>query len=118
EPHKYEIETVWDSGPITTFNPDIIIPGGALRVGSRYRVRVRHTDTQGHSSNWSLPHEFTCGVAENEADLLNYLRITEVMYHPMPGGYEYIELYNTSASVTLDLSGVKFTQGIDFACAP
>lgn len=114
EPHKYEIEPVWESGPITTFNSDITIPANVLRVGGRYRARVLHTDTTGRNSNWSLPVEFTCGEPLNEADLLAYLRITEVMFNPPAGGYEYLELYNSSASVTLDLSGVKFTQGIDY----
>ena len=117
EPRKYEIETVWDSGPLTTFNADITIPAEVLRAGSRYRVRVLHTDTTGRNSQWSLPSEFTCGEPENIGDLLNFLRITEVMFNPPPGGYEYIELHNISPTVTLDLSGVKFTQGIDFACA-
>jgi hypothetical protein len=116
--HPYEIETVWDSGPITVFNADITLPPQLLRVGSRYRVRVQHTDVTGRASNWSLPHEFTCGEPENIADLLNYLRITEVMFHPAPDGFEYVELYNSSSSVTLDLAGVKFTQGIDYTCLP
>ena len=114
EPHKYEIETVWDSGPITSFNADITIPADVLRVGARYRARVLHTDVTGRNSNWSLPVEFTCGGPFNEADLLNHLRITELMYNPPSGGYEYVELYNSSTTATLDLSGVKFTQGIDF----
>ena len=114
EPHRYEIETVWDSGAITTFNADITIPANVLRVGSRYRVRVLHTDTTGRNSNWSRPVEFTCGEPFNEADLLANLRITELMFNPSAGGYEYVELYNASSSLTLDLSGVKFTQGIDY----
>ncbi|HWN96303.1 MAG TPA: lamin tail domain-containing protein, partial [Methylomirabilota bacterium] len=114
EPHKYEIETVWDSGPITSFNADMTIPANVLRGGSRYRVRVLHTDTTGRNSQWSLQQEFAVGPPANEADLLNYLRITEFMFNPPPGGYEYVELYNSSASITLDLSGVKFTQGIDY----
>src|SRR5262249_61170319 len=46
-----------------------------------------------------------------------YLRITEIMYHPAPGGafdaeeYEYIELKNISSNVTLDLGGVQFGNG-------
>jgi hypothetical protein len=114
QPRKYEIETVWDSGPITAFNADITLPADALRTGSRYRVRVLHTDTTGRNSNWSLPIEFTCGDPLNEADLLNHLRITELMFNPAPNGYEYVELYNSSSTITLDLSGVKFTQGIDY----
>ena len=114
EPHKYEIETLWDSGPVASFNLDVTIPAHVLRVGNRYRVRVLHTDTTGRTSQWSLANEFTVGPPENEADLLNYLRITELMYNPPPGGYEYVELYNSSSTTTLDLSGVKFTQGIDY----
>jgi hypothetical protein len=51
-----------------------------------------------------------------------HLRITEIHYHPAnpPSGldgdlYEFIELHNTSATETLDLTGVRFTAGIDFA---
>jgi hypothetical protein len=61
EPWKYEIETVWDSGPITAFNPDITLPANVLREGSRYHVRVQFADSTGRKSQWSLPHEFTCG---------------------------------------------------------
>lgn len=49
-----------------------------------------------------------------------YLRVTEIMYHPPKDGttndaefYEYIELRNTGPS-TLDLTGVHFTNGILF----
>ncbi len=114
EPRKYEIETVWESGPIAAFNADITVPANLLRVGSRYRLRVQHTDTTARNSHWSAPQEFVVGPSDNLADLLNYLRITEVMYNPLPGGFEFIELHNTSATLTLDLAGVKFTQGIDF----
>jgi hypothetical protein len=47
------------------------------------------------------------------------LRVTEIMYHPPNLGdvdgdsYEFLELKNTGASI-LDLSGVHFTDGIDF----
>lgn len=117
EPRRYEIEKVWDSGPISPFNADITIPAEVLRVGSRYRVRVRHTDVTGRDSQWSLAHEFTCGESVNQADLLTYLRITEIMFNPPAAGYEYVELYNSSSTITLDLSGVKFTQGIDYTFA-
>src|SRR5688572_33359058 len=36
------------------------------------------------------------------------------MFNPAPDAYEYVELYNTSSTTALDLSGVKFTQGIDY----
>jgi hypothetical protein len=114
EPQKYEIESVWESGPIPAFNPSIQLPANLVRVGSRYRARVLHTDATGRNSQWSLPQEFTVGSSDNLADLQNFLRITEVMFNPLAGGYEFIEVQNTSASITLDLGGVKFTQGIDY----
>ncbi len=51
--------------------------------------------------------------------LLDYLRITEVMYQPLAPGqdssdFEFIELLNIGP-VTLDLSGVRFTNGITHA---
>jgi hypothetical protein len=54
-----------------------------------------------------------------------FLRVTEVMYHPPtpalagqygPEDFEYLKLKNTS-DVTLDLRGVRFTKGIQFAFA-
>ncbi|MFP6882695.1 MAG: lamin tail domain-containing protein [Roseibacillus sp.] len=51
---------------------------------------------------------------DNALDLLRYLRITEIMYEPNGGTiYEFIELRNTGP-VTLDLIGVRFTDGISF----
>jgi concanavalin A-like lectin/glucanase superfamily protein/CotH protein/lamin tail-like protein/Ig-like domain-containing protein len=51
-----------------------------------------------------------------------YLRITEIMYNPslMPGQlidpqeFEYIELKNISATETLNLTGVRLTEGVTF----
>lgn len=49
------------------------------------------------------------------SDAQKYLAITEVMYHPEPEGLaEFIELMNVSESITLDLTGVTFTEGISF----
>lgn len=44
-----------------------------------------------------------------------YLVISEILYHPAGDGLaEFIELLNLSPSVTLDLRGVRFTQGVAF----
>jgi hypothetical protein len=51
-----------------------------------------------------------------------FLRISEIMYHPLPAAgnldsseeYEFIELKNISTNTALDLSGVRFTNGISF----
>ena len=51
-----------------------------------------------------------------------YLRVTEIMYNPSPAlaitndaqQFEFIELKNISTNVTLNLGGVRFTNGITF----
>ncbi len=69
-----------------------------------------------------------CEVIEGEPnDLQRFLRVTEIHYHPLPptkeeraagfsdaDDFEFIELCNVSTDVTLDLTGVRFTQGIEF----
>lgn len=47
------------------------------------------------------------------------LKITELMYNPtVSQDFEYIELFNASESVTLELGGAKFSNGIDFTFSP
>ena len=52
-----------------------------------------------------------------------FLRVTEIMFNPAPpppgsltpsDDFEYIELKNISPSLILDLTGVRFSAGIDF----
>ena len=58
-------------------------------------------------------------IPQRMFDIMNGLRITEVMYQPAPGGpytssqYEYLELKNIG-STALDLSGVRITEGVEF----
>jgi hypothetical protein len=49
------------------------------------------------------------------SDAQRYLVVSEVMYHPPGDGLaEYIELMNISPSVTLDMTDIHFSQGIEF----
>jgi hypothetical protein len=68
--------------------------------------------TPGISNQTPLPAGHTA--------LLNNLRITELMYQPAaPSGssdYEFIELQNIGTT-PLDLSGVRFTNGLDYTFA-
>lgn len=49
------------------------------------------------------------------SDAQLYLRVSELHYHPTGDGLaEFIELYNQSETVALDLTGVSFSEGIDF----
>ncbi|MDA7881326.1 lamin tail domain-containing protein [Akkermansiaceae bacterium] len=52
----------------------------------------------------------------NPSDAQQYLVISELMYHPADPSSEaeYIELMNISDTISLDLTGVHFTAGIDF----
>ena len=47
-------------------------------------------------------------------DAQQFLVISEIMYNPEVPDAEYIELTNISDSVTLDLAGAAFTEGIVF----
>ncbi|MFL3667034.1 MAG: lamin tail domain-containing protein [Verrucomicrobiota bacterium] len=53
------------------------------------------------------------------SDIQQFLTISKIMYHPSDegGGKKFIEVMNTSDSVTLDLGGVRFTRGIEFSFA-
>jgi hypothetical protein len=54
----------------------------------------------------------------NALELLNGLRVTEMMYHAQSGSqFDYIELQNIS-DAPLDLTGVRFSNGINFTFPP
>ncbi len=115
KPRPYEITAQWESGEITTFTNAITIPADALKIGRAYRVRVQMKDTTGRWSRWSAPLQFVVGQPPAAAALTNYLRLTELMYDPVAGGdFEFVELHNSSDSVTLDLAGANFTAGINY----
>lgn len=83
----------------------------------------------GHLSNFAevitLEDQFGSPVdtyltPDAPSDAQRYLVISEIMYHPASpyDDTEYLELMNISDSVTLDLTGVQFTAGIDFTFPP
>ena len=123
-PGKYEIEPVWESEEMTSYSPEIWIPGNVVKAGHTYRVRCRMKDDTGRWSHWSDPNQFVAGEAVS-AGILDDLRITEMMYNPLDadtaGGelnvnndeFEFIELKNVGDEV-LDLSYVSFIEGITF----
>jgi hypothetical protein len=114
EPMRFEVQSTWETAELTNAVADLTFPAAALRPGKLYRARVRYTDTAGRTSNWSPPVEFTAGESDLAAGLVESLRFTELMYNPPPEGFEFIELFNASSVNTLDLSGAKFTAGVDF----
>lgn len=115
QPRKYEITAVWESGELSQDAGTVTIPASAVKVGHTYRARVRMKEVFGRWSHWSAPVEFIAGERDELQMLQESLWITELMYAPVGGSdYEYIELYNASVGATLDLSGVTFTQGINY----
>ena len=113
EPGTYEIEENWTSPVMSNFDLNVVPPASAVNPGSVYRARVRHQDTSGRWSHWSAPLEFVAGIPDVSA-LQQSLVISEIMYNPSTGQeHEYIELHNIGETA-LDLTDVRFTNGIDF----
>jgi hypothetical protein len=119
-PKKYEIRAAWESPEISPFASDIQIPPCVAEPGHIYRARCRMKNNLDRWSNWSAPVQFTAGAPVGGSDLA--LRITEIMYHPPASeredgwdadDFEFIELTNVGAT-TIDLTGVRFVDGIEF----
>ncbi len=112
-PRKLEIDALWESDDITTYDSDILMPANGVKPGRTYRVRCKMKDDTGRWSHWSDPVEFVAGEAI-PSPLREHLRITELMYNYDDA--EFIELYNSGTEI-LDLSDVSFTSGITFSFA-
>ena len=113
-PRHYEIQPVWESLVQTNQALVIQVPPSSLKVGRLYRVRVKMKDVTGRWSHWSAPLEFTAGEPEFVDELAASLRISEVHYHDAASeSFDFVELRNISATLTLDLNGVKLTGGIE-----
>ncbi len=116
---KQEWDAVWDSGELTRFTNQIQVPAVAAVPGHSYRARVRHKDNTGRWSNWSAPLAFTPASVDIVSALQQSLAVTEIMYNPPGFGtidgseLEFLELKNVGTNA-LDLSGLKFTSGIQF----
>jgi hypothetical protein len=126
---RYEVEAVWDSGEMDSFVSTMQVPVAVTRPGHTYRARVRHRDDSGRWSHWSAAVEFVAESPDVSA-WRDHLVMTELMYHPPePVGaaelgvtndkdeFEYIELWNASGALTLDLTDLRFTQGVEFGFA-
>ncbi|MCO6044381.1 lamin tail domain-containing protein [Aeoliella sp. ICT_H6.2] len=116
EPWIYEIDSIWESEELTTFDDTLDLTVSGLEAGHTYRARVRMQDDQGRWSHWSDPVEF---VTTPPIDVPT-LAITELHYHPNNPGLvdesdqEFFEIYNTGTQ-TVNLAGIKLA---DFASNP
>ena len=103
----------------------LLAPGGQRVVDAQEVVTPLRGRSPQHDQRWLLPSQPTFGQA-NAFQLDDRIVINELMYHA-PGFYspqldqlfenpeEWVELYNRSQTDTVDLSGWRFTQGIDYA---
>jgi hypothetical protein len=84
--------------------------GDTVSLNATTQIRARSFD----GSEWSALNEATF-ITGMPPDMENFA-VSEIMYHPDPvGTAEFIEFMNTSATETLDLTGVAFTDGVEFA---
>jgi hypothetical protein len=92
-----------------------------LRAGNNI-LAIHGLNSSTTSDDFLITAELVATITEvNEAfpnpevlELLDGLRITELMYHDPDGSeFDYIELYNIS-NTTLDLNGVQLAEGVDF----
>jgi hypothetical protein len=109
-----------DSAAVVFEDVDISEHIGDLRQGANI-LAIHGLNTPVGSSDFLISAELAGTIINSQDEylasavaLLDGLRVTELMYHaPQGSNYDYIELQNIS-DVTLDLTGVRFTKGIDF----
>lgn len=86
----------------------LLVQGGYRGHLSNFGETLALIDASGATNN-------TTTYAAQPSDAQRYLVVSELMYHPSGDGLaEFIELLNISSSATLDLGGVRFTQGVEF----
>ena len=86
----------------------LFIQGGYAGHLSSFGETVRLHDPSGNEIS-------SASYVGNPSDAQRFLRVTEIMYHPVdPGLAEFVEVTNTSDVLTIDLTDVRFTEGIDF----
>ncbi|MFT5411348.1 MAG: hypothetical protein ACI9NC_004083 [Verrucomicrobiales bacterium] len=121
---QLEWDAVWESGEQASFSASQDIPIAPIRPGRNYRGRVRHKDDSGRWSHWSEGLQFIAS-APDTTPFEESIVISEFMYHPAEAtpaelalgysdeSFEYIEITNIG-NATIDISGLRFTKGVDF----
>ena len=113
-PVELEITPTWLSEAVEVSPAPFTFPREPLTVGKNYRVRARAVDETGLTSHWSLPIEFIAGIPSSTVDVVESLRITELMYNSRGDeGFEFLEIQNIGTQ-TISLENVRFTDGIEF----
>ncbi len=110
--------TIYVSPNVATFRARTTSPRGGegLFVQGGYRGHLSSLGETLTLVDKSGTSNTSSSYVGNPSDAQRYLVISELMYHPTNDGRtEYLELLNISDTVTLNLAGIRFTRGIDFA---
>jgi hypothetical protein len=108
---------VGDNSSDLLFIPELIASEAPIVNSVAIDDFARVTARALHLGDWTAPAKATY-VLDDALDI----RITELMYHPIPPAvsslfndedYEFVEVQNTS-NVTVDIRGLRFTDGIEF----
>jgi hypothetical protein len=83
----------------------ILFDGNPITLDKSTIVKARRLD----GSTWSALHE----AVYTDDQIVNSIRITEIMYNPDVPNTEFIEVKNISGSA-INLNLVQFTNGVDF----
>jgi hypothetical protein len=129
---KFKPGTVIPSNSVIYVSPDVVAfkqrttgprGGQGLFVVGPYdgQLSARGEPLTIRDDHGRLVYSNTYPAAPSPAQ--QFLRVSEIMYNPSalagntndPQEFEYIELVNNSPSLTLDLNGVRLTNGVDFA---
>ena len=104
---------IWETNPLISSKALQYSIGVVLNESCHIKARVFY------NNEWSATSEQFFIVPEDYHDL----KITEIHYHPLDeevmesDEFEFIEIKNTGTS-SLDLGGIRFTQGIEFEFPP
>lgn len=105
-------------------------PGGAASEGAQFSTNTLHLDVSEtsqvfarayQSDSWSAPRILYLNLPGANVE---YLKITELHYHPLDSmnatdtlsaeKYEFVELKNIHPSKSINLGGLRFSDGIDY----
>jgi hypothetical protein len=87
-------------------SPTAVPYAGPIMLAESTHVKARVLD----NGTWTALSETIYAVDP----IAESLRITELMYHPTASQAEFVELKNIGTG-TINLNGVRFTRGVDFA---
>lgn len=93
------------------------VPSQLLRAGDNVIAVEVHQNSPG-SADMAFGLSFTASAVDDSVAemirMLQSLRITEIMYHPLDNvGIEFLELQNVG-DAPLDLTGVRLAEGVEF----